>query len=56
MKLIVYSILMIVCLSIGHAYTFTSIEGAEFDGTLLRVRSDSVTVIRASDNTEFTLN
>ena len=56
MKLIVCPLLLIACLSIGHAYTFTSSEGAKFDGELLRVQSDSVRVKRASDNTEFTLN
>ena len=56
MKLIVFPLLLIACLSIGHAYTFTSSEGAKFNGALLRVRSDSVTVKRASDNIEFTLN
>ncbi len=56
MKLIVCTLLLIACLSIGHAYTFTSSEGAKFDGEVLRVQSDRVTVKRASDNTEFTLN
>jgi hypothetical protein len=56
MKLIVCPLFFIACLSIGHAYTFTSSEGAKFDGELLGVRSDSVRVKRASDNTEFTLN
>ena len=55
MKLIVCPLLLIACLSIGHAYTFTSSEGAKFDGEVLRVQSDSVRVKRASDNTEFTL-
>ena len=56
MKLIFCPLLLIACLSTGHAYTFTSSEGAKFDGELLRVRSESVRVKRASDNTEFTLN
>ena len=56
MKLIFWPLLLIACISMGHAYTFTSSEGAKFDGELLRVRSDSVRVKRASDNTEFTLN
>ena len=56
MKLIVCPLLLIACLSICRAYTFTSSDGAKFDGELLRVLSDSVRVKRASDNTEFTLN
>ena len=56
MKLLVCPLLFVACLGIGHAYTFTSSEGAKFDGSLLRVRSNSVTVKRTSDNTEFTLN
>ena len=56
MKLIVCPLLLIACLWTGHAYTFTSTEGAKFDGEILRVRSDRVTVKRASDNREFTLS
>ena len=56
MKFIVCPLLLIAFLSIGHAYKFTSSEGAKFDGELIRVRSDLVTVKRASDNAEFTLN
>ena len=56
MKLIVCPLLLIACLCTGHAYTFTSSEGAKFDGEILRVRSDRVTVKRASDNREFTLS
>ena len=56
MKLIFCPLLLIACLCKGHAYTFTSTEGAKFDGEILRVRNDSVTVKRASDNREFTLN
>ena len=56
MKLIFCILILIACLSIGHAYTFTSSDGAKFEGELLSVRSDSVRVKRASDNTEFTLN
>ena len=56
MKLIFCLFFLIACLSIGHAYTFTSSEGAKFDGELLSVQSDIVTVKRVSDNTEFTLN
>ncbi len=56
MKLIVCPLFFIACLSIGHAYTFTSSEGAKFDGVILQIRSDSVTVKRTLDNTEFTLN
>ena len=55
MKLIVFPLLLILCSSIGHAYTFTSSEGATFDGEILKVQSDSATVKRASDNTVFTL-
>ena len=55
MKLIVCPLLLIMYLSIVHAYTFTSSEGATFDGKILRVQSDSVTVKRASDNAVFTL-
>jgi len=55
MKLIVFLLLILTFLSVGHAYTFTSSEGAKFDGIVLRVQSDSVTVKRTSDNKEFTL-
>ena len=55
MKLIVFLLLFLTHSSIGNAYTFTSSEGAKFDGIVLEVQTDSVTVKRASDNTEFTL-
>jgi GH35 family endo-1,4-beta-xylanase len=54
MKLIFCSFLLIACISIGHAYTFTSSEGAKFDGELLEVRGENVRVKRALDNREFT--
>ena len=56
MKSIICPLLLFAFLSIGHAYKFTSSEGAKFDGELIRVRSDSVTVKRTTDNIEFTLN
>jgi hypothetical protein len=55
MKFTIYALLFAL-FSVGYSYTFTSDEGAEFDGELLQVESDSVTISRASDKTEFTLN
>ena len=55
MKFTIYALLFAL-FSVGYSYTFTSNEGAEFDGELLQVESDSVTISRASDKTEFTLN
>jgi hypothetical protein len=39
----------------GYSYTFTSIDGAQFDGELLFVDRSSVTVLRSSDNQRFNL-
>ena len=55
MKSTIYA-LLIALFSVGYSYTFTSNEGTEFDGDLLQVESDTVTISRASDKKEFTLN
>ena len=55
MKFTIYSLLMLL-ISVAHSYTFTSNEGAKFDGELLRVESETVTISRAFDKREFTLN
>jgi hypothetical protein len=40
----------------GFAYTFTSSDGAQFDGELISVSGETVTVQRDSDNIKFTVS
>ncbi|MBT62047.1 MAG: hypothetical protein CML13_02395 [Puniceicoccaceae bacterium] len=39
----------------GHSYTFTSNDGASFEGQILQVEGNTVTVVRDSDKKEFSL-
>ena len=39
----------------GNSYTFTSNDGASFEGKILQVDGNTVTVVRDSDKNEFSL-
>jgi len=54
MNLIKYFLLIALC-SVACSYTFTSKDGASFEGKVLRVESETVTVSRDVDKKEFTI-
>lgn len=47
--------LLCLLLATGYSYTFTSTDGAQFEGKLLNVGHSSITVQRFEDNTKFTV-
>jgi hypothetical protein len=53
-RLYLISVLWLIALPV-FSYTFTSTDGAQFEGKLLGVDETSVTVLRIEDDTKFTL-
>lgn len=48
-------LLLFTLYSVGYAYTFTSQDGATFDGEVVSVESEMVTILRAADQRRFTV-